>query len=233
MSRRDHFLTLRNVQPVILPSLLSADFGNLEREVRELEGAGARGLHLDVMDGCFVPNITFGLPILSALRRLTTMPLDVHLMICQPQRYIERFYEAGADCLTVHIEAVEQPREVLQQIRDLGAAAGISLNPATDVSTLDGCLDLCDLVLVMSVPAGFGGQEFHEVALDKLRHVGQQVSDDVLLEVDGGINASTIRRCAVAGAQLFVAGSAVFRNKNYGEALRQLSRLATASERGA
>ena len=229
MSRRDHFLTLRNARPVILPSLLSADFGHLAREVDKLERAGACGLHLDVMDGCFVPNLTFGLPILSALRRLTTMPLDVHLMICQPQRYIERFYEAGADCLTVHVEAVEQPREVLQQIRGVGAAAGIALNPATDVSTIEGCLDLCDLVLVMSVPAGFGGQEFHEVALDTLRHVGQLVSDEVFLEVDGGVNASTIRRCAEAGAQLFVAGSAVFRSENYGDALRQLSRLATAS----
>lgn len=233
MPRRDHFLTLRNGRPLILPSLLAADFGNLEREVRELERAGARGLHLDVMDGCFVPNITFGLPILAALRGLTTMPLDVHLMICQPERYIERFYAAGADCLTVHIEAVERPRAVLQQIRDVGAAAGIALNPATDVSTLDGCLDLCDLVLVMSVPAGFGGQAFHEVALDKLRHVAQRVGDEVFLEVDGGINASTIGRCAAAGAQLFVAGSAVFHSANYGEALRQLSRLATASERGA
>jgi ribulose-phosphate 3-epimerase len=229
VSRRDHFLTLRNARPLILPSLLSADFGHLAREVDKLERAGARGLHLDVMDGCLVPNLTFGLPILSALRRLTTMPLDVHLMICQPQRYIERFHEAGADCLTVHIEAVEQPRDVLRQIRDVGAAAGIAINPATDVSTIEGCLDLCDLALVMSVPAGFGGQEFHEVALDKLRHVGQLVSDEVFLEVDGGVNASTIRRCAEAGAQLFVAGSAVFGSENYGEALRQLSRLATAS----
>jgi ribulose-phosphate 3-epimerase len=233
VSRRDHFLTLRSARPLILPSLLSADFGNLEREVNALERAGVRGLHLDVMDGCFVPNITFGLPILAALRGLTTMPLDVHLMMCRPERYIERFYAAGADCLTVHVEAVERPREVLQQIRDVGAAAGIALNPATEVSTLDGCLDLCDLVLVMSVPAGFGGQEFHEVALDKLRQVGELVEDDVFLEVDGGINASTIRRCAVAGAQLFVAGSAVFHSANYGEAISQLIRLATASERGA
>jgi len=213
---------------VILPSLLSADFGHLAREVAELERVGARSLHLDVMDGCFVPNLTFGLPILSALRRLTPMPLDVHLMICQPERYIERFREAGADCLTVHVEAIQQPREVLEQIRQAGAAAGIALNPATDIASLDDCLDLCDLVLVMSVPAGFGGQEFQEVALDKLRHVAQRVGEDVLLEVDGGVNAATIRRCAEAGAQLFVAGSAVFHSDDYGEALRHLSRLAIA-----
>ena len=138
--------------------LLSADFRNLEREVRSLELGGAACLHLDVMDGCFVPNLTFGLPILAALRELTTLPLDVHLMIVEPQRYVEPFAAAGADCLTVHVEAVADPRPVLQQIRDLGVASGIALNPATDVHTLDGCLDLCDLVLVMSVPAGFGGQ---------------------------------------------------------------------------
>ncbi|MHB8974490.1 MAG: ribulose-phosphate 3-epimerase [Pirellulaceae bacterium] len=229
MSRRDHFLALRSARPLILPSLLSADFGNLEREVEKLEQAETRCLHLDVMDGCLVPNLTFGLPILSAVRRLTTMPLDVHLMICEPQRYIERFCEAGADCLTVHIEAVERPREVLQQIRNGGAAAGIALNPATDLTTIEGCLDLCDLILVMSVPAGFGGQAFQEVALDKLRHVRQLVGDEVFLEVDGGVNASTIGRCAAAGAQLFVAGTAVFRSDHYGEAMRHLYRLATAS----
>ncbi len=217
---------------MILPSLLSADFGCLAREVADLERVGVHSLHLDVMDGCFVPNLTFGLPILSALRRLTTMPLDVHLMICEPQRYIERFHEAGADCLTVHVEAVERPREVLQQIRDVGAASGIALNPATDVSRLEGCLDLCDLVLVMSVPAGFGGQEFHPVAIDKLRHIRRLVGDDVFLEVDGGINAATIGRCAEAGAQLFVAGSAVFGDGDYGEAVRRLSRLADVSQRG-
>jgi ribulose-phosphate 3-epimerase len=208
---------------------LSADFGNLEREVGRLEQAGVRGLHLDVMDGCLVPNLTFGLPVLEGLRRLTRLPLDVHLMICEPHRYIERFYQAGADCLTVHIEAVSQPRAILEQIRSLGAAAGIALNPATALSAIEGCLDVCDLVLVMSVPAGFGGQEFHEVALEKLAAVRRLVSDEVLLEVDGGVNATTIERCAKAGAQLFVAGSAVFESHDYGEAVRELDRLASRS----
>jgi ribulose-phosphate 3-epimerase len=207
--------------------LLSADFGNLEREVRKLEAVGARGLHLDVMDGCFVPNLTFGLPVLAGLRRLTDLPLDVHLMIQEPARYIEEFSAAGADCLTVHIEAVRQPRRVLQQIRDLGAASGIALNPATPLDSLDGCLDLCDLVLVMSVPAGFGGQEFDEVALDKLAAVRQRVSNQTLLEVDGGVNDTTIERCAAAGAHLFVAGSAVFGSDDYGQAIEQLHRLAS------
>lgn len=228
-SRRDHFLTLRHDQPHVLPSLLSADFGNLEREVRKLEQVGVRCLHLDVMDGCFVPNLTFGLPVLEALRRLTSLPLDVHLMIQEPARYLERFYAAGADCMTVHIEAVDQPREILQQIRELGAAAGIALNPATPISTLDSCLDLCDLVLVMSVPAGFGGQEFHEVALEKLDYVRQRAASHTLLEVDGGVNDATIERCARAGAQLFVAGSAVFGSADYGQAIHQLDRLASVS----
>ncbi len=228
-SRRDHFLTLRHDPPHVLPSLLSADFGNLEREVGKLEQAGVRGLHLDVMDGCLVPNLTFGLPVLKGLRRLTHLPLDVHLMICEPQRYLERFYQAGADCLTVHIEAVTEPRAILQQVRDLGAASGIALNPATPLSAIEDCLDVCDLVLIMSVPAGFGGQEFDEVALEKLAAVRGLAHEDVMLEVDGGVNASTIERCARAGAQLFVAGSAIFGSDDYGEAVRQLDRLASIS----
>ncbi len=213
----------------MLPSLLAADFGNLEREVRAVEEVGVRGVHLDVMDGCFVPNLTFGLPILAALRRVTKLLIDTHLMICQPERYIERFVTAGADCVTVHIEAVENPRDVLRQIRELGVAAGIALNPDTDVSTIAQCLDLCDLVLVMSVPAGFGGQPFHEVALDKLAQIRTLANNRVLLEVDGGINAATIGRCARAGAGLFVAGSAVFGSPDYGEAIRRLDRLAAIS----
>lgn len=229
MSRRDHFLTLRKARPHVLPSLLSADFRNLEREVRSLELGGATCLHLDVMDGSFVPNLTFGLPILAALRKLTTLPLDVHLMIVEPQRYVEAFVAAGADCLTVHIEAVSHPRIVLQQMRDQGVASGIALNPATDVHALDGCLDLCDLVLVMSVPAGFGGQEFDEIALEKLRYVRSHVSSDVFLEVDGGVNGATIRSCVMAGAELLVAGSAVFQHENYGTAMQALRRLATGA----
>lgn len=225
-SRRDEFLNLRHDQPHVLPSLLSADFGNLEREVRALEHVGVQALHLDVMDGCFVPNLTFGFPVLEALRRLTELPLDVHLMIRDPGQYVERFCAAGANCLTFHIEAVPEPRELLTQIRELGAASGIALNPATDLSTLEGCLDLCDLVLVMSVPAGFGGQEFDEVALDKLANLHRRVGDRVLLEVDGGVNTSTVSRCTEAGAQLLVAGSAVFDGDDYGQAIHQLDRLA-------
>ena len=226
-SRRDHFLTLRQNRPHVLPSLLSADFGNLEREVSQLEQTDTRCLHLDVMDGCFVPNLTFGFPILEGVRKRTSLLLDVHLMIRDPVRYLERFFEAGADCLTIHVETVEQPRKVLQQIRGLGAAAGIALNPATPISTLAACWDVCDLVLVMSVPAGFGGQTFDDVALDKLSYVRQHVNDDVLLEVDGGLNATTIQKCTEAGAQLLVAGTAIFRSASYGKAIQELYRLAS------
>jgi ribulose-phosphate 3-epimerase len=230
MSRRDQFLSLRHDRPHVLPSLLSADFGNLQREVERLEEAGVRGLHLDVMDGCFVPNLTFGMLVVAALRRLTRLPLDVHLMICDPHRYLESFYEAGADCLTIHVEAVRDPRPLLERIRTLGAAAGLALNPATDLSLVEPHLDWCDLVLVMSVPAGFGGQTFDDVALEKLNRLREQVGDGVLFEVDGGVNRSTIRSCVQAGAQLLVAGSAVFQNGNYAEAIRQLDRLASTPE---
>lgn len=229
MTRRDHILSLREQQPVILPSVLTADFAHLAHEVERLEQAGAAALHLDVMDGCLVPNLSFGFPVVEAIRRCTSLPLDVHLMICQPQRYIARFYAAGADCLTVHIEALEQPREVLQQIRDTGAACGISLNPATDVARIEPCLDLCDVVLVMSVPAGFGGQEFDERAVGRLRHLRALMRDDALLEVDGGINEATIGRCAAAGANLLVAGSAILGSGDYAAAFQRLTRLTAAS----
>lgn len=225
-SRRDQFLTLRHNRPHVLPSLLSADFGNLQREVEQLRDTETRCLHLDVMDGCFVPNLTFGFPILEGLRKRTSLLLDVHLMIREPVRYLERFFAAGADCLTIHVEAVEQPRTVLQHIRDLGAAAGVAVNPATPISALEDCWDMCDLVLVMSVPAGFGGQPFDHAALEKLSYARERVNDDVLLAVDGGINATTIQKCAKAGAQLFVAGTAIFKNASYSKATQQLRQLA-------
>ncbi len=211
-----------------MPSLLLCDFGNLEREIARLEEAGVAGLHLDVMDGSFVPNLTYGMPIVAAIRRLTDLPLDVHLMISHPHKYVEQFFDAGSDVITIHVEAADEPRGVLERIRELGAGAGIALNPATPLSKVEHCLDLCDLVLVMSVVAGFGGQPFNEVAIDKLRQVRKLAGPDVLLEVDGGINADTIGPCAGAGADLFVVGSAIFRNQPYDPAIRRLVELASA-----
>jgi ribulose-phosphate 3-epimerase len=217
---------LRTAGPVVLPSLLLCDFANLEHEVRALEAAGVRALHLDVMDGNFVPNLTYGMPIVAALKKITKLPLDVHLMIERPQRYLRQFADAGADVITFHIEAAPEPLSLIDDIHSLGLKAGLALNPATDLGTLDAFLDAVDLVLVMSVPAGFGGQKFHEVALDKLRTLKQKVRPEVILEVDGGVNASTIGRCAQAGAQWFVVGSAIFGQPNYGEAVRSLTQLA-------
>jgi ribulose-phosphate 3-epimerase len=226
MSRRDQFAALRESAPHVLPSILMSDFGDLRREIEQLTLAGCQVLHLDVMDGQFVPNFTFGMPVVAGIKKWSNQLLDVHLMTQTPQKYLAEFYEAGADCLTIHVEAVEDPRPTLKAIRDLGAAAGIALNPSTPVDLIEECLDLCDLVLVMSVEAGFGGQAFQEVALERLSWLRTQVGPEVLLEVDGGVNRDTIARCAAAGADLFVAGSAIFGQEEYDHAMRDLKDLA-------
>lgn len=209
-------------KPIILPSLLQCDFKNLERDVLRLEAAGVAALHLDVMDGHFVPNLTYGMPIVSAIRQLTDLPLDVHLMISEPQKYVEAFIVAGADIVTVHAEVHADIRLTLDTIRSGGAGVGLALNPGTDLKVCEALLPLCDLVLIMSVNAGFGGQAFNPVALDKLRSLRDRVSPEVLLEVDGGVNLSTIRNCSQAGASLFVVGSAIFGQPNYASAISGL-----------
>lgn len=203
------------------------DFGNLSAEVRQLETAGVRGLHLDVMDGHFVPNLTYGMPIVRGLRGLTDLPLDVHLMISNPAQYVDAFIDAGADWITFHIEAVDDARPVLEQIRDRNVGAGIAINPQTPLDQIASCLDLCEMVLVMSVPAGFGGQSFDSIALDKLEQLTTLAAPETLLEVDGGVNASTIASCAGAGASLFVVGSAIFGQPDYATAIDDLVRLAS------
>jgi ribulose-phosphate 3-epimerase len=228
MSAEEIVAELRAAVPLVGPSLLSADFANLEREIRALEAAGARLLHLDIMDGHFVPNLSFGIPIVQAVRRTTRLPLDVHLMISEPGRYIERFRKAGADLMTVHIEAVHQRRLLLQQIRALGAGVGLSLNPPTPVEDIELYLDECDVVLVMSVMPGFGGQEFEPVALEKLRRLRDAARPELLLSVDGGINAETIGPCAEAGADLFITGSALFSEHNYRRTIDEFTATARA-----
>jgi ribulose-phosphate 3-epimerase len=223
---------LRAASPAVLPSLLACDFSELRREIERVEEAGVAALHLDVMDGHFVPNISIGIPIVEAVRRVTDLPLDVHLMIERPDRYIEPFRKAGADGLTIHIEAASDPRPVLDNIRALGAMAGISLNPPTPLSAIEQCLPHCDLVLVMSVMPGFGGQTFDASALDKLRGLRDRGDVDALLEVDGGINAETIGDCAEAGAELLVAGVAVFHTDDYATTIEQLHKRARACRAG-
>jgi ribulose-phosphate 3-epimerase len=207
---------------IVLPSLLQCDFTNLERDIRRLEAAGVAGLHLDVMDGHFVPNLTYGMPIVAAVRRLTDLPLDVHLMISEPHKYVQAFIEAGADLLTIHTEVAGDIGLTLESIRSGGCGVGLALNPATDLKVAEALLPLCDLVLIMSVNAGFGGQAFNPVALDKLRVLRNRLAPDVLLEVDGGVNLSTIRDCAQAGATLFVVGSAIFGQADYAAAIAAL-----------
>lgn len=220
---------LRAARPAVLPSLLLCDFGHLDDEVARLEEAGVPALHLDVMDGHFVPNFTYGMPIVEAVRRLTAMPLDVHLMMDCPERFLEAFRQAGADVLTVHAEAVSRPVEVLRAIRDLGAGAGLAFNPSTPLDVLDECIDYVDVILIMSVNAGFGGQTFQPVALERLSWVRRRYGPDVLVEVDGGVNAQNIKECATAGADMFVVGSAIFRNHDYKSAVDELTTLVSAA----
>ena len=226
MTRRETIDRLRNAAPAVLPSLLLCDFANLRDEMARLEGAGARALHLDVMDGHFVPNLTYGLPLVETFRRLTDLPLDVHLMISNPEKFVERYADAGADALTIHIEAVPRPQNALRRIRELDVAAGLAINPGTPLSSIEDCVELCDLLLVMSVEPGFGGQQFQPVALQKLRELRRRINGDQLLEIDGGVNDATINDCAEAGAQLFVVGSGIFRAEDYAQSLRRLESLA-------
>ena len=221
--RRESIAILKEVGPAVLPSLLLCDFGNLEREIVRLEEAGVAALHLDVMDGVFVPNFTYGMTIIAAVRKLTELPLDVHLMMVEPEKYVDQFYEAGADIITVHAEATDDAAGLLKQITDLGAGAGIAINPDTPVEKIESALPHADLALVMSVHAGFGGQKFIEPVLEKYQQIrALPGGEDILLEIDGGINVDTIGKATEHGAQLLVAGSAVFKKENYADAIAAL-----------
>jgi len=199
--------------PILAPSILSADFAQLGAEVRNVVDAGADWIHVDVMDGRFVPNITIGPGVVKAVRRVTELPLDVHLMIVEPERYVDAFADAGADVITVHAEASMHLHRTLQQIRARGCAAGVSLNPCTPEDILRYVLPSCDLVLVMSVNPGFGGQSFIEEMLPKVSALRRMIDEQKLatiIEIDGGIAEGTARRACAAGARAFVAGNAVF-----------------------
>jgi len=201
-----------NVATKIAPSLLSADFAKLAEEIASVEKS-ADLLHLDVMDGHFVPNITIGPGIVKACRAHSKLPFDCHLMISEPQRYIERFLEAGANLISVHVEAEPHLQRALQVIRDGGARAGIAINPATPAESLTTAIEFCDFVLAMSVNPGFGGQRFIEPVVPKIRHIAQMIRErglPVEIEVDGGIDAKTAPRVVAAGASILVAGSAIF-----------------------
>lgn len=200
--------------PLIAPSILDSDLADLRATLAMLEEAGVQVVHLDVMDGRFVPNISIGIPVVASIRRRTSMTLDVHLMIEQPERFVDEFVDAGADILTVHPEATPHVHRALQSIRAAGAGAGVALNPGTPISQAIELLPIADLVLIMSVNPGFGGQAFIATSLDRLRTMRDAIDAGgyrTLLEVDGGINPDTIGAAREAGTDLFVAGSAIFR----------------------
>ena len=202
---------------IISPSMLSADFGNLERDTKMIDRSQAEWVHIDVMDGVFVPNISFGFPVMKPIRQATKKVLDVHLMIVEPEKYVEKFVKEGADYVTFHIEATEQIKHCIDLIHNAGAKAGVSIKPATPTSVLQDLLPQIDLVLVMSVEPGFGGQSFMPNAIDKVRELAKMREEqglDFLIEVDGGISSKNAALLFDAGAEALVAGSAVFKAEN-------------------
>ncbi len=209
----------------IAPSILSADFAKLGEDIKDVELGGADYIHVDVMDGHFVPNITIGPLIVDAIRPITDLPLDVHLMIENPDRYIDAFAKAGADIITVHVEACPHLHRTIQLIKSTGVKAGVVLNPHTPVSTIQHVIEDIDMVLLMTVNPGFGGQSFIHSVLPKIREVADLVAEknlDVEIEIDGGVNPETAKLCVEAGANVLVAGSAIYNQKDRAEAIQAI-----------
>ncbi len=223
---------LESKGPIVLPALLLCDFGHLAHEVGRLEKAGAQALHLDIMDGRFVPQLTYGPVVVKAVREAASVPLEVHLMIEEPEQSLAEYCRLGADIVTVHLEALAEPRQTLETIRSLGSRAHLAMSPGTPVALAEPFLDACDGLLVMSVEPGYGGQRFEPQALDKLAHLAtirRETGGHFHLGVDGGISTETIAAVAAAGAELIVAGSAVIRSPDYAHAIAHLEALARGS----
>lgn len=215
--------------PVIAPSILAANFASLESDIRKVESAGATMIHVDVMDGHFVPNLTIGPPVIKALRRATKLELDVHLMISNPEEMVDRYLDAGADYVTVHYEAARHLDLILNRIRQKGVKAGVVLNPHTPVGVVEEVLHLCDLVLLMSVNPGFGGQEFISYSFEKVRKLRTLILEKglgVQIEIDGGISLQNTAAAVRAGVDILVAGTAVFRADDPGAAFLEMTRIA-------
>jgi len=212
----------------IAPSILSADFSKLGDEIQSVEKAGADWIHVDVMDGHFVPNITIGPLIVEAARRITSLPLDVHLMIENPDRYIEDFAKAGADLISVQVETSVHLHRTIQMIKALDVRPGVVLNPSTPLSAIEWILEDVDFVMIMSVNPGFGGQKFIPNSIDKIRSLRKMIQDrglSILIEIDGGVNETTIKKVSDAGADVFVAGSAIFKSPDYKKTISKLREL--------
>lgn len=216
-------------RPVIAPSLLKCDFGNLKRELELLDAADASLLHLDVMDGHFVPNLSYGPMVIERMRPLTRTPFDAHLMVSNPEDYLDDYLKAGCDAVTVHLEVVPDPRSLLAEIRRNDRVAGLAINPDTDIAMAEPFLEDCDLFLVMSVQPGFGGQSFQGGVLPRVVRARERAGERLLISIDGGINAATIGTAAAAGVDLYVAGSAVFDEADYEDAMQRLHDIAVAS----
>jgi ribulose-phosphate 3-epimerase len=215
---------------LIAPSILSADFTRLGEEIKAVEAAGADWIHIDVMDGHFVPNITIGPLVVTAAKRVTDLPLDVHLMIEKPERYIQAFADAGSDLISVQVETCVHLNRTIQMIKETGAKAGVVLNPSTPLSTLDWELENVYHVMLMSVNPGFGGQNFIPSCLDKIRDLKKTIDEqklETLIEIDGGVNDNTIGDISAAGADIFVAGSAIFKSPDYNKSIATFRRILT------
>ncbi len=213
---------------LIAPSILSADFAHLESDIQRAESAGTALFHLDVMDGHFVPNISFGPGVIRTINSITKLPLDTHLMIESPDRFLEQFRDAGSDILTVHVEACRHLHRTVSRIKELGMKAGVSLNPATPLSLIHEILPYVDLILIMSVNPGFGGQKFIETSIEKITHLSVLIKENnlsTIIEVDGGIDSTTIKRVIDAGAHYLVAGNAIFGDRNIETNFKQLHSL--------
>ncbi|MBU3074031.1 ribulose-phosphate 3-epimerase [Clostridium estertheticum] len=209
----------------IAPSILSADFSKLGEHIKQLDAYGADMIHIDVMDGMFVPNISFGTPIIKSIRKLTSLPFDVHLMIEEPSRYVEEFVNAGSDIITVHYETDRHIDRTINYIKSFGVKVGVALNPATPVALIKNLISNVDMVLIMTVNPGFGGQKFIEYCLDKVKEVRELANvynKDIMIQVDGGIDESNIRGVVSSGANVIVAGSAVFKNDDIEKNIKKL-----------
>ncbi|WP_191858838.1 ribulose-phosphate 3-epimerase [Hanstruepera ponticola] len=216
---------------IIAPSMLAADFGNLQRDTEMVNNSEADWFHIDVMDGHFVPNISYGMPVIQAIKKHATKPLDVHLMIEKPERYIEEFAKVGADIITVHYESTVHLHRTLTQIEDVGCKAGVVLNLTTPINVLEDILPKCYMVLLMSINPGFGGQKFEDITYNRIKKLRKMANDqglDTRIEVDGGVTDKNIKALVEAGADAFVAGSHVFRSDNPTETIKRLKELANS-----